>query len=108
MLSSMPIIYMIATETKVLSGMVMAATMAERRGKSTIMTRTMMAIEMSRSRRKSRTLVPTTFGWSAMRVMVTSSGSSSAEKRLSTRSTSSPYCTMLLPGVISSESSMQG
>ncbi len=62
MLSSMPIIYMMPTEMNVLSGMVMAATMAERSGNSTIMTRMMMNMEMSKSRRKSDTLLPTTFG----------------------------------------------
>ena len=91
MFSSMPIIYMIATETKVLSGMVIAATMADRRGKSTIITRMMIAIEISRSRRNDVTLSVTTFGLSAMRVTFTSSGSSSAAKLLSTRSTSLPY-----------------
>ena len=106
--SSMPAIYMMATETKVLSGMVMAATMAERRGKSTIMTRMMMAMDMSRSRRKELTLIATTLGLSAIRVMVTSSGRSSARKASSTWSTSLPYCTTLLPGVISMESSTQG
>ena len=108
MFSSMPIIYMIATLTKVLSGMVMAATMAERMGNSTIMIRMMIAIEMSRSRRKSLTLIATTLGLSAMRVTFTSSGSSSAAKVLRTRSTSCPYCTTLLPGVISIDSSTQG
>ena len=77
MFNSMPIIYMIATEIKVLNGMVIAATMAERRGNSTIITRMIITIDISRSRRKSRTLVSTTFGWSAIRVMVTSSGSTS-------------------------------
>ena len=91
MLSSMPIIYMIATETKVLRGMVMAATMADRRGKSTIITRMMMTIEMSRSRRNDVMLSVTTFGLSAIRVTLTSLGSSSAAKLLSTRSTSLPY-----------------
>ena len=81
---------MMATETNVLSGMVMAATMAERRGKSIIMTRMMTTIEMSRSRRKSLTLMLTTFGLSAMRVTFTSSGSSFCRKSLSTRSTSLP------------------
>ena len=90
MFNSMPAIYIIPTEMNVLSGMVMAATMALRSGKSTIMIRMMMTIEMSRSRKKSRTLVPTTFGWSAMRVIVTSSGSSSARKSSSTWSTSFP------------------
>ena len=108
MFSSMPIIYIIATLMNVLSGMVMAATIAERSGKSTIMTRMMMTIEMSRSRKKSLTLMATTFGWSAMRVIVTSSGSSDCRKSCSTWSTSRPYCTMLLPAVISIDSSTQG
>ena len=80
MFSSMPIIYMIDTEIKVLSGIVMAATMADRNGNNTIITRMMMSMEMSRSRRKSLTLRLTTLGWSAMRVMVTSSGSSFSRK----------------------------
>ena len=108
MFNSMPIIYIMATETNVLSGMVIEATMAERSGKSTIMTRMMMTIEMMRSRRKLLTLSATTLGLSAMRVMVTSSGSSSAAKLLSTLSISSPYCTTLLPGVISIDNSTQG
>ena len=108
MFSSMPSIHMMPTEMNVLRGTVMAATMAERRGKSIIITSTMMTIEMMRSRRKSLTLSATTFGWSAMRVRLTSEGSSSAAKLLSTLSTSSPYCTMLLPGVISNDSSTQG
>ena len=91
----------------VLSGMVMAATMAERRGKSTIMTRMMISMEMSRSRRNSLTLVFTTLGWSAMRVSFTSAGSSVERNSSSIWSTSLPYWTMLLPGVISSESSTQ-
>ena len=90
MFSGMFAKYMMATEMNVLSGMVMAATMAERKGKSTIITRMITAIDSNRSRRKSRMLSPTTFGWSAMRVSVTSSGSSSARKSSSTRSTSSP------------------
>ena len=90
MFSGMLAKYMMATEMNVLSGMVMAATMAERKGKSTIITRMITAIDSNRSRRKSRMLSPTTFGWSAMRVSVTSSGSSSARKSSSTRSTSSP------------------
>ena len=76
MFSSIPIIYMIDTLTNVLSGMVMAATMAERNGKSTIMTRMMINMAMSRSRTKSRMLLLTTFGLSAIRVTFTSSGSS--------------------------------
>ena len=106
--SSMPAMYMIATETKVLSGMVMAATMAERKGKSTIMTMMMIAIEMSKSRRKSVTLMLTTFGLSAMRVTFTSSGNSFSLKLSSTLSTSRPYSTTLLPGVISMDRSIQG
>ena len=74
--SSMPIIYMIATLTNVLSGMVMADTIAERRGNSTIITRMMIAIEISKSRKKLLTLMATTLGLSAMRVTFTSSGSS--------------------------------
>ena len=54
--------YMNATEMNVLSGMVMAATMADRSGKSIIITRMMTTIESNRSRRKSRMLSPTTFG----------------------------------------------
>ena len=108
MFSSMPIIYMIATLTKVLKGMVMADTIAERRGNSTIITRMMIAIDISRSRRKSLTLIATTLGLSAMRVTFTSSGSSFRLNSFSTLSTCSPYCTTLLPGVISIESSTQG
>ena len=106
-LSSMPAAYITATEINVLSGTVMAATMALLMGNSTIITRMIINIEMSRSRRKSLTLSPTTFGWSAMRVSVTSSGSSVALYSFSTLSTSLPYCTILLPGFISSESRMQ-
>ena len=84
MFSSMPIIYIMDTEMKVLNGIVMAATMAERKGNSTIITRMMMNMEMSKSRRKSLTLRLTTLGWSAMRVVVTSSGSSFSRKSLST------------------------
>ena len=62
MLSSMSMKYITATEMKVLIGIVMAATMADRNGNSTIITRMMIAIETSRSRRKSLTLFPTTFG----------------------------------------------
>ena len=108
MFSSMPAINMTDTLMNVLSGMVMAATMAERNGKRTIITRMIMAIEMSKSRRKSLTLVPTTFGWSAMRVILTSSGNSDWLNSLITLSTSLPYCTILLPGVISNDKSMQG
>ena len=106
--SSIPAMHMIPTEMNVESGMVMAATMAERKGKSTIITNIMMTIEMMRSRRKSLTLELTTLGWSAMRVMFTSSGKIFSRKSSSTSSTSSPYFTILLPGVISSESSTQG
>ena len=91
MFSSIPTMYMMDTETKVLNGMVMAATMAERKGKSTIITRMMMAIEMSRSRRKSLTLIATTLGLSAMRVTFTSEGSSFSRKSSSNWSISSPY-----------------
>ena len=108
MFSSMPIMYIMATLTKVLSGMVIEATMAERMGKSTIMTMMMMAIDTSRSRRKELTLRATTLGLSAIRVMVTSEGSSSAAKLLSTRSTSLPYSTTLLPATISIDSNTQG
>ena len=78
MFSSMPTIYMMETLTKVLSGMVMDATMAERMGNSTIMTRMMMTIEMMRSRRNELTLSATTFGLSAIRVILTSAGNSFA------------------------------
>ena len=108
MFSSMPTIYMMATETKVLSGMVIAATMADLNGKSTIITRIMIAIDMSRSRRNDVMLIVTTFGLSAIRVTFTSSGSSLARNSSSTRSTSSPYCITLLPGVISIDMSIQG
>ena len=108
MFSSMPIIYIMDTDTKVLNGIVMAATIAERKGKSTIITRIMMAIEISRSRKNDVMLNDTTFGLSAIRVTFTSSGSSLARNSLSTRSTSLPYCITLLPGVISSDSNIQG
>ena len=55
-LSSILTIYIMPTEMNVLSGMVMAATMAERNGNNTIITMMMMTIEMSKSRRKSVTL----------------------------------------------------
>ena len=87
MFSSMFARYIMATEEKVLSGMVMAATMAERKGKSIIITRMMMSIDSSRSRRKSLTLSATTLGLSAMRVSVTSSGSTSVRNSSSTRLT---------------------
>ena len=108
MFSSIPAIYITATETNVLSGMVMAATMAERRGKSTIITTMMIIMATKRSRRKLVTLRLTTFGLSAMRVTFTSAGSSFLRKSLSTLSTSLPYCTTLLPGVISIEISIHG
>ena len=76
MFSSIPTIYIMATETKVLSGMVIAATIAERNGKSIIILRMMISIEIIKSRKKSPTLLATIFGLSAIRVMVTSSGSS--------------------------------
>ena len=106
--SSMPAIYIMDTETKVVNGMVMAATMAERKGNNTIITRMMINMEMSRSRRKSLTLIATTFGLSAIRVTFTSSGSSFKRNSSRTLSTSCPYCTTLLPGVISIDSSTQG
>ena len=106
--SSIPAIYIMATDMNVLSGIVMAATIAERRGKRTIITRMITAIEMSRSLRKSRTLLPTTLGWSAILVIITSSGSSSLRKSDITLSTSFPYSTMLLPRFISIESNMHG
>ena len=59
-LSGMPNRYMIPTEMKVDSGMVMAATMADRSGKSSIMTRMMMAMATNRSRRNECTESPTT------------------------------------------------
>ena len=58
--SGIPQAYMMPVEVKVLSGMVRAATMALRRGKSIIITSTMITIEMMRSRMKSCTEVPTT------------------------------------------------
>ena len=108
MLSSILARYITPTEIKVLSGIVIAATIAERSGNSTIITRMMITIEIIRSRRKELTLSPTTLGWSAMRVIVTSLGSCSCLYSSSTLPTSLPYFTMLLPGVISSESSTQG
>ena len=51
--NGMSMAYMMPTEMNVLSGMVMAATMALLRGKRIIITSTMMAMEMTRSRRKS-------------------------------------------------------
>ena len=87
MFSSIPIIYITATLTKVLSGIVMAATIAERMGNSTIITKIIISIDISRSRRKSLTLVATTLGLSAMRVTFTSSGSSSCRKSFNTLST---------------------
>ena len=77
-------------------------------GNSTIITRIMISIDISRSRRKSLTLKATTLGLSAMRVTFTSSGSSFWRKSFSTLSTSWPYCTTLLPGVISIDSNTQG
>ena len=61
-LSSIPAMYIIATEINVLSGTVIAATIALLIGNSTIITMIMMSIEISRSRRKSVTLRLTTFG----------------------------------------------
>ena len=107
MLSSIPTMYMIDTDTNVLSGMVIAATMAERIGNNTIITRMMITIEIRRSRKKSLTLVLTTFGLSAMRVTLTSEGNSFSRKSFSTLSTSLPYCTTLLPGVISIDNNTQ-
>ena len=106
--SSMPTMYMMATDTNVLSGMVIAATMAERSGKSTIITRMIIIIEIIRSRRKDVMLTDTTLGLSAMRVTLTSSGSSFSRNSSSTRSTSLPYCMTLFPGLISMERSTQG
>ena len=103
MFSSMPKAYIMPVLTKVDRGMVRAATMALFNGKSTIITATMMSMEMMRSRRKSLTLVPTTSGWSVMRRIVTSSGRQSWRNWFSTTSTSLPNCTMLCPLSISSE-----
>ena len=72
----MPAKYIIATDTKVLSGIVTAATTAERNGNSTIITKIITAIEIRRSRKNELTLIATTLGLSAMRVMVTSPGKS--------------------------------
>ena len=106
-LSGMPHRYITPTDMKVDNGMVMAATSAERNGKSSIITAMMMAIETKRSRRNEWTESPTTLAWSAMRSTETSSGSTSSMNCRSTSSTSSPYSTMLLPACISIESSTQ-
>ena len=106
-LSGMPHRYMTPTEINVESGMVMAATMAERSGKRSIITAIMMAIATNRSRRKPRTESPTTLAWSAMRCTSTSAGNSSSMKACSTSSTSRPYSTMLNPARISIDSRTQ-
>ena len=103
----MPHRYMIPTEMKVDSGMVMAATMADRNGKRSIITRMMMAMATNRSRRNECTESPTTLAWSAMRCTLTSAGSSAAMNSCSTSSTSRPYCTMLKPAFISIDSMTQ-
>lgn len=59
-LSGMPHKYMTPTEMKVESGIVTAATTADRSGKSSIMTRMMMAMATNRSRRNECTESPTT------------------------------------------------
>ena len=74
----------------VLNGMVMAATIAERNGKSIIITKMIIAMEINRSRKNELTLSPTTFGWSAIRVITTSSGNSLFRYSSNTLSTSLP------------------
>ena len=106
-LRGMPTAYIIPVDTNVLSGIVMAATMALRVGNRIIITKTIITMLNIRSRRKSWTESPTTFGKSVMRRMLTSAGRYSSLKFASTRSTSSPYFTMLCPEFISSERSTQ-
>ena len=53
MFSSMPTAYMMPMLVKVLSGMVIAATMAERMGNRIIITRMITIIDSIKSRRKS-------------------------------------------------------
>ena len=62
------------TEMKVLSGMVAAATTAERQGNSISITRTMTIMLSIRLTRKSFTLSRTTCGKSVIRLILTSSG----------------------------------
>ena len=90
MFSGMPKMYMMPTLMNVESGMVMAATMALRKGKSSIMTRMMTAIDSIRLMRKSLTLASTTLGWSVMRSTSTSAGRYSWRNCSITLLTSSP------------------
>ena len=90
MFSGMPSMYMMPTLMNVERGMVMAATMALRRGKSSIMTMMMTAIDSMRLTRKSATLSSTTFGWSVMRSTSTSAGRYSSRKVWMTLFTSRP------------------
>ena len=74
MLSSIPAAYMIPVEMNVERGMVIAATTAERSGKSMTITNIMISMDNIRSRKKSCTEMATTSGWSVMRLIWTSSG----------------------------------
>ena len=100
--SGMPVTYITPIEIKILIGMDVAATTAERKGNRIIITRITMMIETKRSRMKEVTDSFTTFGWSAIRRIETLSGNSSW-KEASTSSTCLPYSTILFPSLISME-----
>ena len=99
-LSSMPNKYISPSVMAVQIGTPEPATSAVRNGKSRSITAITTSIDSTRSRRKEITDLLTTLGWSVMRCMFTSGGSS---WRISSRmfSTFSPKATMLLPAHIS-------
>ena len=99
----MPHRYISAKATAVHTGTPEEAMRALFIGKSNIITNITTSIEMSRSRRNDHTELPTTAGWSVIRVMVTLSGKS-ISKAASTLSTSLPNETILLSGRILMES----
>ena len=74
MLSGMPKRYIRPTEMNVLTGMVTAATKADRKGKRIIITTMITTMASARLIKKSFTDSPTTLAWSAMRLTVTSVG----------------------------------
>ncbi len=65
--NGMPTAYIIPIDIKILIGMEVAATIADLKGKSSIITRITTTMETNRSRTNELTESSTTLGWSAIR-----------------------------------------
>ena len=105
--SGMSVRNIIASAIAVHTGTAELAISADFNGKSSSITAMTTSMEITRSRRKDHTELPTTLGWSVILLSVTLSGSPASNSAI-TLSTSFPKLTMSLSGLISIENITAG